>query len=402
MLKRILPVVLLISVCFILWSFDSITFLKTYGAEENEYSHYVEQTSDGGYIFIGHTFSNSLGNSGVYLVKTDSYGNELWHKVYSGTSKDAPPEVHQTKDGGYILMEYLKTKNTDSSMYYADVILIKTDSAGNEQWRNTYGGEDINISDLSMDELNDGSLFIGGSVRSIVNGSTSGESEIYLLKTDSCGNEIWTKRFGKSDDSLIFRSLRHTEDNGCIITGCTFNQNTREGDLYLAKIDSSGSMSWSKIFNFTEFDTGVSIQQTVDVGYAVLAEITGSGEETTALGNHDLLLLKTDSCGNEIWEKVYNIDIDDTARYLEQTEDGGFIITGISDLWNSKGIFLLKTDPYGNEIWRVIYDEIIRGSIYCGRSTTDGGYILTGNTSESEAGGLDAYLLKVDSQGNIE
>jgi hypothetical protein len=64
-----------------------ITWEKTLGGTNGEFGTSVQQTSDGGYITVGRTFSYSdyTANFNVYLVKTDEYGNVLWEKTYGVT-----------------------------------------------------------------------------------------------------------------------------------------------------------------------------------------------------------------------------------------------------------------------------------------------------------------------------
>ena len=99
----------------------------------------MQQTSDGGYIIAGFTDSWGEGGGNVYLIKTDAEGNELWFNTFGGESTDWAKSVRQTTDGGYIIAGATESYGAGDF----DIYLIKTDTAGNELWSKTFGGQPL-------------------------------------------------------------------------------------------------------------------------------------------------------------------------------------------------------------------------------------------------------------------
>ncbi|MEP7170786.1 MAG: T9SS type A sorting domain-containing protein, partial [Bacteroidota bacterium] len=166
------------------------------------------------------------------------------------------------------------------------------------------------------------------------------------IKTDSSGNLLWSKTFGGTGDDEG-RSVQQTTDGGYIISGYKEKGSAFiDLDIYLIKTDSNGNLLWSKTIGGTGDEIGFSVQQTTDGGYIVLG-ITYS----VGAGGLDVYLIKTDDNGNSLWTKTFGGTNDDWAGSVQQTTDGGYIITGYTQNFGSGGysdVYLIKTDSLGN------------------------------------------------------
>ena len=266
-----------------------------------------------------------------------------------------------------------------------DIWLVKTDQNGNEEWNNTFGGSETDTppQDGKL-ETSDGGFILSGYTRSFGNGN----SDMWLVKTDQNGNEEWNKTFG---DSLFdgSNSVQQTNDGGYIILGLTQLTNN-ETDVWLIKTDQNGSEEWNKTFSDFGYGQGHSVQQTSDGGYIITGYISSS-----------LFLIKTDPQGNEEWFRTYGGEEKSEGYSVKQTQDGGFVITGITrPSLNIRSVWLIKTDQSGNEEWNKTFGGSGWDQGRSVRQTSDGGYIITGHTGSFGNGGSDFLLIKTDPYGN--
>jgi parallel beta-helix repeat protein len=351
----------------------------TFGGPESEMAWAVQQTADEGYILAGDTNSFGAGGRNFWLVKADSFGRELWNKTYGGPENDEAWAVQQTADGGYILAGYTLLLGN------SDVWLIKTDSSGNEQWNKTFGGFDDAWASAVQQTLDGGYMLAGCVGEGCINESASADA--WLIKTDSSGNEQWNKTFGGNAKDLAY-SAQQTADGGYILAGETRSYGDADCDGWLIKTDSSGNEQWNKTFGGIDVDQAWAVQQTADGGY-ILAGGTGWKQ---GIGNEDFWLVKTDSSGNEQWNKSFGGPNFDIAMAVQQITDGGYILAGPKGNGSSYDVWLFKTDSSGNEQWNRTFGAGWATSL---QQTSDGGIIIAGQTSLYGAGGSDFWLIKV-------
>ena len=328
---------------------------RTFGGSSYDRGSSVQQTNDGGYIISGATYSYGPGDFDVWLIKTDSVGNEEWNYTFGGSSVDWGYSVQQTNDSGYIISGYTDSYGAGDS----DVWLIKTDSSGNEVWNSTFGGINYDRG-FSVQQTSDGGYIITGYTVSYDADDTG--CDIWLIKTDSNGIEEWHQTFGGTGVSNKFDmgySVQQTNDGGYIITGDTEIYYVAKSDVWLIKTDSSGNEAWNSTFGGSGSDRGRSVQQTRDSGYI----ITGWAWSYSVI-NPDIWVIKTNSSGNEDWNYTYGFgeNSGDWGYSVQQTTDGGYIIvgatmpsgwmiTGSTASFGEEGtdVWLIKTNTSDNE-----------------------------------------------------
>jgi hypothetical protein len=375
---------------------------QTYGIQQNHIFNIgtsVQQTSDGGYISTG---SSADGDDVLlFLLKTDGSGTEQWTRIWGDDNLNARGlRVRQTTDGGYIIIGGTGFPNS------YDAILIKTDGNGIEQWSKTINNTVLN----SVQQTTDGGYIITGMIS-----DTTG-IKLSLIKTDGNGIEQWSQTFGTYYDAG--NSVQQTTDGGYIITGMAYDTTNSafSQELYLVKTDGNGIEQWSQTFGTYYAASGNSVQQTTDGGYI----ITGMARDTTnSAFSQELYLVKTDGSGIEQWSKTFKESLWAVGNSVQQTTDGGYIITGndldtIIDSWGDTvyycKVYLIKTDGNGIEQWSQTfgggYQNVDTGELSGGgnevHQTTDGGYIIIGSKYNGMYNvGYDVYLIKTDGSGNV-
>ncbi len=359
---------------------------KTFGGAGSDQALSVLETFDAGFIVVGATNSYGNGSLDGWLFKIDENGNESWNKTFGGSSNEVLYYVHQTTEGGYILAGFTESFGNGGR----DLWLIKTDEYGDEIWNKTFGGTNDELGNF-VQPTSDGGYIITGSTESF----GSGSEDFWLIKVDGNGNEEWNKTYGGSFGERAY-TVHQTNDNGYVLAGRTDSYGNGSLDAWLIKTDTSGNELWDKTFGGTAADNAYSLQITSDNGY-VLAGYTkssGSGEE-------DIWLIKTDNNGDEIWNKKIGGLGNDVTYSIQQTADSGYIISGFTNSSGNGGmdVWLIRTNTNGNILW----DETFGGSLddlaFSGQQTSDGGYIVAGSTYSFGNGQDDFYLIRVNSDG---
>ncbi len=309
------------------------SWTQTFGGNDNDYGRSVQQTTDGGYIITGSTSSFGANYStDVWLIKTDVNGSETWTQTFGGNTVDVGYSVQQTSDGGYIIAGY----TWSHPVGWDNVYLIKTDANGNATWSQTFGGNN-NDYGRSVQQTMDGGYIIVG--YSYSNGTPTGHYDVYMIKTDTNGNELWSQTFGESNNDYGY-SVKQTTDGGYIIAGCVFSLAAAD-DVYLIKTDTLGNQQWSQTFGGSGYDSGYSVQQTTDGGYIIAGSSSSYGAGCT-----DVYIIKTDANGNEQWTGTFGGDYYDYGYDIQQTTDGGYIIAGKTNSYGAgyRDVWLIRLE----------------------------------------------------------
>jgi hypothetical protein len=315
---------------------------------------------------------------------------EEWSKTFGlPYVDDAAYDAQQTNDGGYIIGGYGRSYG----IAFINPWLIKLDATGAMQWNKTYdyySSPTVSGRIWSLDQTTDGGYILG---ITIFNSSLEAGfiTSTVLIKTDSLGNAEWNRTYPGLDYSWCY-SVQQTSDGGYIATGGGNASAEGSPNLYLLKTYADGSLQWLRTYGTSGNDEeGHMVQETSDGGFI----ITGMSDCDYASTWGKVWLIKTDASGSIVWDKKFEgatnqpgVGLKNYGNSVQQTSDNGYIIAGVM---NFQGC-LLKTDASGSETWREnpFLNDFSFFS-FSAKQTSDGGYIATGNG-----------IIKTDSTGNEE
>ena len=281
-------------------SSGEILWANCYGGTEYDRFIDIKETSDGAFIIVGTTSSvdgditNSNGNSEAWVVKIDSDGNIIWQNCYGSTSGESGKRI-DVVDDGYIVLGGSSCTTCGSNGHHgsSDIWLFKINEVGIMQWQNFIGGSSYEIA-YDLTKTIGGGYFLT-SRSSSADGDVTGtieEGDIWVVKTDFEGNIVWENRIERGDEDGLY-SATQTENEGFLLIGSKFINNSIYKNVWVVKLNSSGDVEWETLYGGSGYDTGTDIIQSSENEFICVGG-TGSNDGDV-LGNH---------CQRESWCSV--------------------------------------------------------------------------------------------------
>lgn len=377
--------------------------ISHWGGTFDDFGHAVVQTADGGYAVVGSKYATAT-QQDLMLVKFSAsmeFQNETNFGGADSSFNNIANDLQQTADGGYILVG-----STFNGSNY-DVWVVKYASDFTLTWQDTIKGDYDDIGN-SVHQTQDGGFLVCGT-------SYDGtDNDIVLWKLAADGNTDSTKVIytETTDNNVndIGNYAQQTNDGGYVLVGSSYSA-ANAFDIRLIKLNSSADTTAA---NGGGFDTtysyvnaggynddhGIYVQQTVDNGFIVVGNTYTSG-----WGQSNIIALKTDYLGRPEGGtmQVFGGAYQDEAHGVRQTQDGGFIIVGSKYSQNSTmdDVWTIKLTNDLSKEWDYTYggeNKDVGSSI---NQTSDGGYIITGNTY-SYGNQSQIILLKISGDGIIQ
>ncbi|MCX6640319.1 MAG: T9SS type A sorting domain-containing protein [bacterium] len=359
---------------------------RIYGGNDYEYAYSVVQAPDGGFVLAGYTDSFGAGYDDVYVVKTNASGDTLWTRTFGGDGYDDAQSIRPTSDGGYIIAG---TSWSYSPSFDAELYLLRINAAGHLVWSRTYGAA-YNCYGYYAEQTEEGGYILVGERGMAVSGNT----DLYLIKTNSSGDTTWTRTIGTTTFDCGY-CVQEISD-GYIISGTSRPSGPSNNDVFLVKVNLSGNTVWTKTYGGTGTEEGTCVRQTTDGGFII------SSFNSFETGRFDAWLLKTDASGDTLWTHAYgDTSGSEKAYWVEPTTDNGYIFVGMTTSWGDifRNLYLVKTDASGTMQWYRTFGQIGDNEDgFCVQQTSDGDYIVAGETS-GFSNSHQAWLLKIEGSG---
>ncbi|MFH2095218.1 MAG: hypothetical protein ABIJ16_05920, partial [Bacteroidota bacterium] len=423
-MKSIIAVlILLLIIVTISHSQVQIQWQKCLGDTSSEGPYSLVQTTDGGYVVAGVSYSNICGNHGngdVWVVKIDSAGNTEWQKCYGGTDLEYAKSIIQTTDDGYAIAGYTRSNDGDVGGLHdtfgsSDFWVIKLDAAGSLEWQKCLGGSSWDWAE-SIIQTSEGGFAVAGFTSSFDGDITfTYVGDFWIVKLDIDGNIQWQKCLGGTNWDFL-HSMIYTPDGGYALAGSSESNdgdvtgNHGFTDFWVIKLDSLSNIQWQKCFGGTNSDCAWSIINTNDGGYAMTGStISNDGDVTGNNGDTDIWVVKMDAAGNMQWQKCLGGTDYDNAMSMIQISGGEYMIGGIaisndndvSGNHGSRDIWVVKLDSIGNIIWQKCFGGTNEEYALSIIQTSDGCYAVAGYTESNNwdvsgnHGGGDFWVMKL-------
>ena len=369
----------LVFVCLSFAANAQFNFQHLYGGSNQERGQTLLETYNNMFLFNGATTSYGQGNADAIFIKNDNAGRIIWSKVYGLTDYDNSEFAIETPDFGYLAVG---RSIVSIGSGFTDAWIYKTDSAGILQWSKAYGNPGVNDGFVQgINTADNGFTFIGNT-RSIGVGS----NDVFLVHTNAIGDTIFTRSFG-SVESESGLSVIQTTDGGYAICGRqqTFPNGVAQSDGLIIRTDVNGDLLWANLYGDSLWEEFESIQE-LSNGRLVIAGSTVSFGQ----GNYDILMMMTDSAGLPLISVAYGGLNSDASYSVLVNTDNSLVISGYTDSYgyghnlmgtDSTNIFLLKTDTTGQVLWMNTFGDGLQDEAFRSAKALDGGYMISGFTS---------------------
>jgi hypothetical protein len=370
-----------------------ILWNKTYGGQYVDVAKSIINSSLGGYAIVGWTNSSGMGDLDIWILRIGEDGTEVWNKTFGSIEEDKGFQIIESVSGGFVVSAQIT--NTTALYNNTDFSVIRIANNGNLIWHKNYSGPeqtDVNIvGDLgrSIVECTNGDFALAG-----VTATATGGSDVWFFRISPSGVKKWDQVFHHWYTERCYNphSLIQCSDGGFALVGYTYNASL-SNDVWLIRTNAFGIPIWNKTYGVSSgYERPEALVECDDGGFAISANTQSFGAGMT-----DQWIIRTDSFGNQLWNKTYGGSQEDGCGQIIKMSDGGFVTIGSThsfDVGNGDA-WITRVDSIGNLVWNYsIGDSYGNGAsslAYLGNDT----YIAVGTTYRSGELFQDAWAFKI-------
>lgn len=321
----------------------------------------------------------------ICLFSLSGFSQISFEKTYGNGINNGALKIISTADGGFA---FVGTRDSSSGQGLGSLFVLKTDSLGNTQWTSTCFGLSNQNSLFDIIEVTSGGFAIVGDAR------VGGISDVFLMRVSASGTITWIKTFGGSDPDYGF-ALCETGNKGFAITGESESFPAPSSKAFLIKTDSAGNLLWGKVYgDMLTSRSGNNIKRTTNNGYLIGGSISDGGPN-----GMNGFMMQTDSNGTSIWQKTFSGTMDDYIDNVEVASNNEYFACGLTNSFGFGGFdaYIIKVDSIGNVTWAKTYGSNDYERMYNIKGLSGRNLLLCGWAG---APGMP-FLLKTDSIGNI-
>jgi hypothetical protein len=334
-----------------------------------------------GLVLVLRCFSDSPGSKAISMKTVPA--KLIWEKTFGGNGDDRVFDLIPVGDGGFLMVSSSTSFVQNRTVGW----IVRTDSEGNMLWNKMYNAP--NSCELRQAvETNNGFLLVGNTL------PPSGEWNGWILKTNKSGDVTWNTTLGKNGTHRVLSA--GLANDGYVLVGYTQLSEDSNLNAWIIKIDFEGHILWDKNYGALGDDVFRGVLRSEN-GELVIAGYTNS----YGRGNNDFWLLKTNQCGDVLWNKTFGGEGDDLAFAIAGSKDG-YVLAGETHSYQGGDgdAFVVETDLEGNLIWENAYGGRLFDSAQTITSSEDGGCIVAGTTFSYGAGQRDLWVFRLDENGN--
>jgi hypothetical protein len=367
----------------------------------------------GGTVDFGKGPLSSLGGSDVFVAKFDAKGTSLWSKGFGDGTRTQSAEALVVDSANNVIV----VGTFDGSINFGgetlvavnggDLFMVKFAPDGTHVWSKRFGDAALTqyARAVAVDGSNnivlvgdfDGTLDFGGGPM-----TTAGASDLFVARFDAAGTHLWSKQFG--DDSLQQgKSVATDKDGNVLVFGNLTGtidlgggplKSAGGGDIFLAKLDSTGAHLWSKRFGDElrrQYATSVATDPSGNVyfggQYEGSADFGGGVMSTTGLNDSDVYVVKYSPAGDHLWSKKFGDDWLQTLMSMAVDSRGNVTFAG-----RYKGSFDFGGGPFV---------ETSAYLMYFAKLDTNGGYVWNSSFGQSGKGDYNPNAMTTDKENNV-
>ncbi len=353
---------------------------KWFGGSGEDYGYDVEECVDG-FIVVGQTASFGTGVDDAYVIRLDPDGDTVWTRAYGGDGREQAYSLVQVADG-YVFSGYTST----NAQGIADMYLVKFNEDGDTIWTKQYDAHGSTDQGYCISQSSDEGFIIAGFATEYGYGD-----QVYLVKTDANGDLMWDTTYGGTHQDYA-RAVQQTPDGGYIIAGYSYSFGGGDADIWLLRTDSSGDTLWTRTYGSPNGDEhAFDILLAPDSGYIIVGTTESFGS-----GPYDVYVLRTEADGDTLWARWFGGTSADNGQAAYQTNDGNIVIVGstYSYGFGESDVYLLKIDMDGDLLWYTTFGGVYHDFGNTVRQTSDDEYIIAGRTRSFGAGQSDVYVIR--------